>query len=191
MSSLNNFFGAGSNQLARRLDQLCSTLEGISARLRSTIATVIGESIGGIVRDVAWHVLSGLTQGLSDERYARLPPPRRGPLDPNDYSREEWDYWDDELDPDEPEMGQAKAATPEPARLRTALSTGLQAASWWLRRYSRTPKAWATLAVGFLATGVAFYLGPVAVAMLNLAGSASQFCVISGAVNAGASRFGP
>ena len=57
MPSLRDYLDHGGKLLARRLDQLCSTLESLSERLRQTIANAISETLGGITRDVALRVL--------------------------------------------------------------------------------------------------------------------------------------
>jgi hypothetical protein len=66
------------------------------------------------------------------------------------------------------------------------LSAGLQAASWWLRRWTGRKRAVTTLAVGLIATSVAFFGGPLIVAVLSLAQTATQFHVLSGAMNTSA-----
>ena len=83
----------------------------------------------------------------------------------------------------------SKAPT-KPARLATALAAGLQAASWWLRRYSAPPLILTTVAIGAAAGGVAFIGGPLAGALLGVAGSATQFSFFAEAVTAGARLFG-
>src|ERR1700722_17996647 len=62
MRSIRDFIDPGGRMLARRLDQLCSTLEGLGARLKGTIANAIGETIGGFVRDTALRVLDDVSQ---------------------------------------------------------------------------------------------------------------------------------
>ena len=52
---LRDYLDPGGGMLARRLEELCSTLENLAARLHGTIANAIGETIGGIVRDTALH----------------------------------------------------------------------------------------------------------------------------------------
>ncbi len=66
MPSIRNYLDPGGRILARRLDQLCMTLEGLGARLRGTIANAIGETIGGFVRDSALRLLDELTEYLPD-----------------------------------------------------------------------------------------------------------------------------
>ena len=57
MPSITDYIEPGKRILARRLDQLCSTLELLGGRLRATIANAVGETVSGIVRDAALHVL--------------------------------------------------------------------------------------------------------------------------------------
>ena len=72
----------------------------------------------------------------------------------------------------------------------TALAAGLQAASWWLRRWSGQGRIVSTLAVGLVAAGIAYIGGPLAALVLGLAGTATQFTSLSDALATGASAFG-
>ena len=166
--------------LAHRLAQLCETLENLGARLRSTIADVLGETIGFMIRDTALRVLDEVTEYLPAADSFSFP--MRG----NDQDRldrqqhdDECSYWDDEDEvPYEPaRLG--RAAPPPPARLRTALSAGLQAASWWLRRWTGRKRVITTLAVGLIATGAAFFGGPLVITVVGLAHAATHFTFMS------------
>jgi len=66
----------------------------------------------------------------------------------------------------------------------------LQAASWWLRRCSGRSRTLTTLAVGVLATGLAFLGGPLVAAVLGLAETAMQFSTLADAIGTGVSAFG-
>ena len=190
MPSLRDYIDPGGKMLARRLDQLSSTLESLGTRLRGTIATAIGETLGGFVHDVAWRFLDEVTQDLSGSKPVREPwsapdTLARENFDPNDRA-----YWDDDEDSRyEPDL-EEQPIRPTPERLPTALSAGLQAASWWLRRWSGPSRTLSTLAVGLVATGIAFLGGPLVVAVLGLVASASQFTSLSDTIGAGASVFG-
>jgi hypothetical protein len=190
MPSVRAFLDPGGRMLARRLDELCSTLEGLAARLHGTIANAIGETIGGIVRDTALRVLSEVTRYLPNP--ASDPHPltgdERAPLSPPEYAPDERGYWDDEAE-FEPHV-ENRSAPPKSARLPTALSAGLQAASWWLQRCRCQCRIMTTFAIGLAAAGVAYIGGPLAVVVLGLAGTATQFTTLSEAIDAGASVFG-
>ena len=189
MPSIRNYLDPGGRILARRLDQLCLTLENLSARLRSTIATAIGETIGGFVRDSALRILDDLTEYLPDA----APPPSASSLRETlvkrageDYEPDGQGFWSDEPQPgcrdDAKESEPVSAAA---LRLPTALSTGLQAVAWCLRRWSGEGRMLTTFAVGIVAAGIAYIGGPLAAAVLSLAGSATQFATTSGGVGMG------
>ena len=72
MPSIRNYIEPAKHILAGRLDQLCSTLEDLGARLRATIANAVGETITGIVRDAALVVLNDLAQHRPEHRRVRL-----------------------------------------------------------------------------------------------------------------------
>ena len=192
MASIRNYLDSGGRMLARRLDQLCETLEGLSARLRSTIANAIGETIGGFVHDSALRLLDDLTERLPD---GAPPPSARSLRDTlvklagEDYEPNRPGFWADEQDTSRPEpKTECEPVSSAPERLPTALSTGLQAAAWCLRRWSGKGRMLTTFAVGLLAAGVAYIGGPIAVAVLSLAGSATQFAGMSDGPGASDSR---
>jgi len=181
MPFIRNYLDPGGRILARRLDQLCLTLESLSARLRSTIAAAIGETIGGFVRDSALRILDDLTEYLPDA----APPPSarslgntRAKLAGEDYEPDGAGFWSDEREPtrlEDETKGEGEALSSVPERLPTALSTGLQAAAWCLRRWSGQGRMLTTFAVGLVAAGIAYIGGPIAAVVLSLAGSATQF----------------
>jgi hypothetical protein len=65
----------------------------------------------------------------------------------------------------------------------------LQAASWWLRRWSGRGRTLTTLAVGVVATGLAFVGGPLVAAVLGLAETAMQLNNLAHEIGTGASTF--
>src|SRR5471030_2608823 len=88
---LRDVIDPGAKLLARRLDQLCSTLECLSGRLKATLVSVIGDSIGGLVRDAALSVFDNVNKCLADPSQ-RLPT-RQVPAYPED---DDGAYWYDE-----------------------------------------------------------------------------------------------
>ena len=189
MPSINDYIEPGKRILARRLDQLCSTLELLGGRLRATIANAVGETISGIVRDAALHVFDDATQYLADSahRSDRV----RDTLARHEYGRDERGYWADQEPDREPDYEDPPdRSAPASERLPTALSAGLQAASWWLRRWSGQGRIVTTLAVGIVAAGIAYIGRPLAALVLGLAGTATQFTSLSDAFATGASTFG-
>jgi hypothetical protein len=190
MHMIRDVIDPGGRLLTRRLDQLCSTLESLTVRLRSTIANVIGDSIGGFVRDAAMGVLDNVTQCLSEP----VPASQARPVRPYDGYRPDGDdgsYWyDDEEQARSGGVPPSESTPPQPERLPTALSAGLQMASFWLRRWSGRSRALTTCAVGLVATGFAFLGGPLAIALLDLAASASQFNSLPDSIDHGATAIG-
>ena len=176
---LRDYLDPSGRMLARRLDELCSTLENLAARLHGTIANAIGETIGGIVRDTALRALNEVMRLVP----SNAPMPTRPTLD---YVRDDRGYWGDgdEFDRDEDEQSSPQKSK----RLPTALSSGLQAASWWLQRCPH--RIAMTFAVGLTAAGIAYMGGPLAVVVLGLAGTATQFNSLADAISAGASSLG-
>jgi hypothetical protein len=191
MPSLRDYIDPGGKMLACRLDQFCSTLESLGTRLRGTIATAIGETLGGFVRDVAWRVLEEVTQGRPGSEPIRSPWSRPVPdtLARETFDPDERGYWADEEEARSEPDPEEQPTRPAPERLPTALSAGLQAASWWLQRWSGQGRALTTVAVGLIATAVAFLGGPLVVAVLGLAASATQFTSLPDAIGGGTSVF--
>jgi hypothetical protein len=177
----------GGRLLARRLDELCSTLEGLSQRLHATLADILGDCIGGFVRDAAIGVIDHVAQGppdLSRNPYSSSQT-RRDYADPDD--DEESRYWqDEEAESEANGHAESPCAVRQPERLATALAVGLQAASCCLRRWSGARRTLTTLVVGLCATGFAFLGGPLALALLDLAASAAQFNDLPRSIDTGA-----
>ena len=187
---LRDIIAPGSKLLARRLDQLCSTLECLSGRLKTTLVSVIGDSIGGLVRDAAMGVLDNVNQCLANPSQN---PSVRQARPPEAYLEEDddGDYWHDEAPQAREIPGPKPSSAPaKPGRLPAALSAGLQVASFWLRRWSGRSRLLITCVAGLAATGFAFLGGPLAMALLDLAASASQFNFLPGAIDKGASAIG-
>jgi hypothetical protein len=168
--------------LAHRLTQLCETLENLGARLRGTIANVIGETVGFVIRDTALRILDEVTQYFPAGN--SLSSPVRG----NDQDKLAWrqhederGYWDDEDEVSYEPIRVDRPTPPAPPRLPTALSAGLQAASWWLRRWPGRKRLITTVAFGLIATSAAYFGGPLVIAMLGLMHAATHFTSMSGA----------
>ena len=79
MPSIRDFLDPGGKMLAFRLDQFCSTLECLGAKLRGAIANAIGETIGCIVRDAALHALDEVAQRQTGAGPVRDPSTRPAP----------------------------------------------------------------------------------------------------------------
>jgi hypothetical protein len=180
-------------KIARRLGQLCATLESLGARLRGSLANAIGTTIGTVVRDTALRVLDDVSDDLTEsgERYRSS----WGSQDRYDERRQdEFERDQNYLQDDEEDYVPASAMeeadlSSTPVRLPAALSAGLQAASWWLRRWPGRCRMATTALVGLMATGVAYLGGPLAAAMVILLGLASQVPTITSASRSAASAY--
>ena len=191
MHSSREWLDPGGLMLARRLDQLHSSLEGLGDRLRRAVAESVAESLGGWIRDAFLSALdrlagrsSGcepqprlLTQRRWDEprRMAERDDPREGAIWPDSFESE---YEQEPVD--KPEPCDERPSTPAPPssdRLALSLAAGLQAAAWWLRRVAqRRP----LLSVA----GVAVLVGLVVVAAPLLTSSAFRLAASAGQLEA-------
>lgn len=155
--------------LTRRLENLFGTLEHLGDRLRTTLAESLGQTLGGLVRDTIQRLLEEITDYLPMARNVAYP--GMGELRHAHAWRddlEEADYWEDD------EIPCPEQQIPS-ERLPLAVSTGLQTASWWLQRCAHQGRLLTTLLAGVLATGIAWFCGPLAALVLNLIGSATHF----------------
>ncbi len=100
---------------------------------------------------------------------------------------EEDGYWADDYAVRDNHSTEDQRAPSSPERLPTALSAGLQTASWWLRRWSGRGRTLTTFAAGLLATALAFLGGPTINVILGLVESVTQFASFSDAIDTGAS----
>src|SRR5262245_11198020 len=166
----------GCRWLAKHLNRLRRTLEGLYDRLREAIAVAVARAAEDAVRE-------GVHALLTD----------RPPLSPPDYPRrnfaptsgwgddedDELRRWEENLDDDAEPEGRSEARpdasanepSTEPTRLRRALAEGLQAAGWWLRRGGRFPLLTA-LGAGLAVLWASYFGGQLAGAGVALAGSA-------------------
>lgn len=174
MPLMHAMMNAGKRMLARRLDHLFDTLQNLRGQLRSTLANAVGETLGMLVRDSAMQVLEALPF------HGREPPPYASPSRryfPNMRDRtsyqEERGYWDD--DDWEEDEEPIEPAPQEPVRLPAALSAGLQATAWWLRRWPAAKHPLTVLAVTLTATAAAFFGGPLVLVLFGLAHAATHF----------------
>jgi hypothetical protein len=162
--------------LAQRLQHLKADLHGLGERLKTSIASVIGQAIADAVRDAVRWLLGGQEE----------------PKAPNPGSP--YDRWDD---PDERLWGQqgeerdrlqddgslvprsegtapGKASKEKAQRWRHAWTAGLQTALWWPARQSCRRPIVTTVAVG-LAAGVTGYVaGPAMAAGVGVLASVAS-----------------
>jgi len=212
MNSYRNWSDPGGRMLSSRLDRLRDTFDEIASRLRSTVASAVGEALGGIIREAVLHTLGRLTgTDQSSERSALSVRQerwsdacdraydRRDPDDEDDnwqqrrhfrddQERENlWrgDRFEDELEPDE----NHEPSSSSPSVPVIAVAAGLQASAWCLWRWTGNHRLLATLGVGLLTGGLTYAAPSLASSIFHLAGSALQLAALGNAC--GASRFLP
>jgi hypothetical protein len=181
--------------LARRLDQLHSSLEALGDRLRRTVAEAVAESMAGWIRDAFLSVLDRLGGRSSGcEPQPRLLPQRRWDEPRRMAERDDQDeraFWPDadglgyEQEPydelerfDEPPPA---AAQPSSDHLVLSLAAGLQAAAWWLRRAARRRPLLSVAGIALL-VGLAVLAAPLLTSSaFRLAASAGQLGALTDA----------
>src|SRR5262245_9799775 len=165
----------GCRWLAKHLNRLRRTLEGLYDRLREAIAVAVARAAEDAVREGV-HALLMDTPPPSPPDYPRshfTPPGWR------DDEEDELRRWEENLDHEQEPRDRSEPSaqvppdeqTAEPTRLRRALAEGLQAAGWWLRRGGRFPLLTA-LGAGLVVLWASYFGGPLAGAGVALAGSA-------------------
>jgi hypothetical protein len=178
---------ASSGDLARlslkdRLERLHATLDGLGERLRDGIARAVSQAVSAAVHD-AIHALLG-----DGQQYQPTPEPtawpsphlRRqwddGPKErwPGDYEGDGWEdepYYADAGLPERVREPPAHPASQQKPSWRTALSLGLQATAWCLRRSKGRLGAHAAFAIGLVTFVATFGLGPVTLAAVAVTAS--------------------
>jgi len=193
MDSSREWLDPGGLMVARRLDQLHTSLEALGDRLRRAVAEAVAESLGGWIRDAFLTTLDRLAGRASGPEPRRLPQhrwdearPMAGRDDPAEGA-----FWPDsdpsdeqpELD-DEPEPCDYQPATPaKPSsdHLVLSLAAGLQAAAWWLRRAAQRRPLLSVAGVGVL-VGLAVLAAPLLTSSaFRLAASAGQLGALTDA----------
>ena len=195
MDSSREWLDPGGLMLARRLDQLHSSLEALGDRLRRAVAESVAESLGGWIRDAFLSALDRLAGRSSGrEPQPRLLPQRRWEEPRRMAERDDPDeraFWPDADGPgseqapydelerfDEPPPAPAQ---PSPDRLALSLAAGLQAAAWWLRRAAQRRPLLSVAGVALL-VGLAVLAAPLlASSAFRLAASAGQLGALTDA----------
>jgi len=199
MHSYREWSYPGGLMLARRLDQLHSSLEALGDRLRRAVAESVAESLGGWIRDAFLSALDRLAGRSSGrEPQPRLLPQRRWDEPRRMAERDDQDeraFWPDADGPgseqapydelerfDEPPPA---AAPPSYDHLVLALAAGLHAAAWWLRRAARE-RPLLSMAGGTLLVGLAVLAAPVlTTSAFGLIASAGQLEALTNATGFG------
>jgi hypothetical protein len=197
---------AAGRRLARHLDRLHETLEGLSERLREVVSEAVARAVADAVREAVETLLNTSPESTTRPSYhppvpSRQPSSLWGSSTPSSWpdEREEYGYagsmprqpYDDELLSGEDEdsypadPGEQPPST-RPRRWGMALAAGLKAAAWWLGRRSGKSSVLAAATVG-VATGIAALLGsPLAATVVGMAGAALALLSVADTVHSGA-----
>src|SRR5271170_7354340 len=73
MNNYRKWLDPGGFKLARRLEQLRDSFNDLAARLRSTVASAVGETLGNVIQDVMLHTLNRLSATDSPVERPGLP----------------------------------------------------------------------------------------------------------------------
>lgn len=187
MPSLRSLLGVGRRALSARLDQLHETLENLGEKLRESVAQALGQTVGVTVRET---LLGALNDRVSSTTNSSYPPfssrddDYRWQTSERDWRDEDRDrYAEEDREYREPWGDEQPTETADqPVRLPLAVSTGLRAAAWCLRRWWGKVSVVGAVAVGLVAACTTYLAGPVADAGLSLIESADQLTSLRRAV---------
>ena len=189
MNSLRSLIDPG-GRLARSLDRLHHTLDTLGGRLRDAVSSAVGETVAGIVQETVRAVLADLTPDASVNR-PFAPPPRPSTsywAGPQNVDDDPWfedpDY--DSTDEDEPPFIADPPALSRQSRWSGALTVGVRTTLCWLRRRTGRFPVLAAVGAGVLTALATYAGGPIAAAVVGLAGSALGLLSLAEAVQAGA-----
>jgi hypothetical protein len=180
MNAIRELVDTGTRLLTRRVDQLRAKLNMLGSQIRETVADAVGQALGSAIRDTLQHVLDHLAEympqpvpdGIQPWRSPRDWESRNEP----DYYREN-DLWFEEEDyrTTAPEREAESPKWSKSARVIVALSAGLQAAVWCLRKWRTYQSLARTLLIGVTTASIAYVLPRLVTLAIGLLGSASTF----------------
>jgi hypothetical protein len=180
----------GRRALVRHLSRLSDTLETFGERLRDAVASAVGETVAGVVRETVRAMLA--EEGTIQSSQARYAPPPRHPRPlwarPDDVDEEPWFDDPDKYPPEEDDRPPSHRTDPpgSPSRLPQAIAVGIQTTLRWLRRSVGRFPVLTAVAVGLLTAAATYAGGPLAAAVVGLAGSAFNLMSLAEAVQTGA-----
>jgi hypothetical protein len=162
--------------LAQRLRHLKADLQGLGERLKTSIASVIGQAIADAVRDAVRWLLGGQEEPVAPSPgnpYNRWDDPDERLWSQQGEERD-WLHDDASFAPRSEGTAPGKASKETAQRWRHAWTAGLQTALWWLARQSCRRPIVTTVAVG-LAAGVTGYVaGPAMAAGVGVLASVAS-----------------
>jgi hypothetical protein len=184
---MRSLIGPGRRALARHLARLGDTLETFGLKLREAVASAVGETMSGVVRETVHAMLTD--DGTLPTSIP--PPPRRSHslwARPDDEEDDPWfgdpDHYPAEEDEDPP--SRRTQPTSNPSRLPRAVAVGINTTLRWLRRGLGRYPVLIAVAVGLLTALATYVGGPLAAAVVGLAGSAFNLMSLAEVVQTGA-----
>jgi hypothetical protein len=165
--------------LMERLERLYEALSRLGQRLRESIASVVGEHVGEVIRETVQAVL----ENRLPEARQRLPsyrepgyrgPYSREPEDPRYVTRNNPSFWYD--DADEDYRPQYTTPDPQPTsrpamRLWSLLLAAVQGFGWWIKNQPRRISVRKVLGIGAASIAAGLVLGPLAGILTATTGS--------------------
>ena len=159
-------------KLARHLGRLQQHLDAVGEQVREAVATAVGRTVAEAVGEAVYDALTpyldpsgaaSRSYSRSAERSAQTRQDGNDPAWRRDAGSSPWrDPYAYDSDDDDAEAEYRSSLRDEPRSRgwRRAITAGLQAAAWWLRRHPGQVSLMAALAVGTVA-GLAVLAGHV------------------------------
>jgi hypothetical protein len=180
----------GAHWLGRHLARLRENLESLCERLRAAVALAVGTTVASAVREMVHALLDETNRNPEPLARSQKTAAARW-KDPWLDDRDEHDPWREMPYESEPPED-FDSPTPEEvkrtgsARWCRALSAGLQAAAWWLRRRATGLSLVTAVGVAAAVTLAGYAGGPLALAGWGLARSALVLFSLTETVQSGA-----
>jgi hypothetical protein len=177
--------------LAERLSRLNDSLQALGERLKTSIASLVGDAIGDAVRAAVRNLLGNreapALASFRDDRDYHDQFHRRDSqeADARDPWGDEERRWPEE--DDYPSGWQRDAQRRDrPKRWRNALSAAVESALWWLKYQPRNRPVLTTLAVALAAGVTGFIAGPVLAAGAGVLASVAGLLLTANATQSAA-----
>jgi hypothetical protein len=164
--------------LMERLDRLYDALSQLGQRLRESIASLVGQHVGDLVRETVQAVLENRLPeakqrlpSYPEPSYRRTFPDERG--DPRYGAPQNPGFWYDDEEDYHPQFTTPKPQpATQPMRLWSLLLAGVQAFGWWIKNQPRRISVRKVLGIGAASIVAGLVLGPFAGILTAVAGSA-------------------
>ena len=150
-------------KLARHLGRLQQHLDAVGEQVREAVATAVGRTVAEVIGEAVYDALTpyldpsgAASRSVSRyaERCSRTQQDWDDPAWRRDAGSSPWRdpyAYDSDDDDAEAEYRSSLRDEPRSRRWRRAITAGLQAAAWWLRRHPGQVSLMAALAVGTVA----------------------------------------